>query len=458
MRAREVFPRLRAFVRIVILPALAASVIASAAPRAAFAQQQVSGFERDRWKDALGLIKDDIKKNYYDPSFHGIDLDAHFKKAEEKMNRAQSIGQLFGIIAQALLDFDDSHLYFLPPGRAQRYDYGWRTQMVGDRCFIRAVKPGSDAEAKGLKPGDEVVGLDGYQMTRQNHWKMRYAYFSLRPVPGVRLVVAGPDGKERQVDVLTKVTQRKRVLDLTTSGDGSDFGDYIRDIEDEERDRREASRSMTFGDNQVMLWKLEEFAHTDEEIDGMMSKARKHKALVIDLRGNGGGAEVTLKRVLGNLFDHDVKVGEIKRRKETKPLVAKTRGGDNVYRGDLIVLVDSDSGSASELFARVIQLEKRGTVMGDRTAGAVMRSRMHPRDSGLDVVASYATSITDADIVMTDGKSLEHVGVKPDIVLLPKAADLAAGRDPVLSQAVTLLGHPLDPEKAGALFPTKWKK
>ncbi|HEX8187972.1 MAG TPA: S41 family peptidase [Pyrinomonadaceae bacterium] len=454
MRPQTLYPRLRALVRAFILPALAAAVLVPAAPRPAQAQQQVDGFERDRWKAALGLIKDDIKKNYYDPTFHGIDLDAHFKKAEEKMKQAQSLGQLFGIIAQALLDFDDSHLFFLPPGRASRFDYGWRTQMIGDRCFVTAVKPGSDAEAKGLKPGDEIVGLDGYRMTRGNHWKMQYAYYSLRPVPGVRFVVAGPDGKERQLDVMTKITQRKRVLDLT----GGDLNAFIRDMEDDERDRRTASRGMSLGDSELMLWKFEEFAHTEDEIDGMMSKARKHKALVIDLRGNGGGSEKTLLRMLSNLFDRDVNVGEVKRRKETKMLTAKTRGADNVYKGDLVVLVDGDSGSASELFARVIQLEKRGTVVGDRTAGAVMRSRHYPHASGMDVVAPYGVSVTDADIVMTDGQSLEHVGVTPDKVLLPTGADLAAGRDPVLSQAIALLGFKLDAEKAGALFPMKWKK
>jgi C-terminal processing protease CtpA/Prc len=458
MRPRAFCPRLRACVRAFILPALAASIVVCAAPLAARAQQQVSGFERDRWKAALSLIKSDIKKDYYDPTFHGIDLEEHFKKAEEKMKQAQSVGQLFGIIAQALLDFDDSHLFFLPPGRASRFDYGWRTQMIGDRCFVTAVKPGSDAEAKGLKPGDEIIGLDGYQMTRQNHWKMQYAYYSLRPVAGVHLVVAGPDGKQRQLDVMTKITQGKRVMDLTGSGGGNDLNDFIRDSEDDERERREASRGVSLGEGQLLIWKFREFAHTEEEIDEMMSKARKHKALLIDLRGNGGGAEKTLLRVLANLFDHDVNVGEIKRRKETKPLVAKTRGGDDVFKGDLIVLVDSGSGSASELFARVIQLEKRGTILGDRTAGAVMRSRMHPHESGVDVIAPYGASITDADIVMQDGGSLEHVGVTPDKVLLPAAADLAAGRDPVLSQAATLLGYPLDPEKAGALFPQKWKK
>jgi C-terminal processing protease CtpA/Prc len=453
MRPRAFRPRLRALVRAAALPALAASVLFSAAPRAALAQQpqQVSGFERDRWKAALSIIKDDIRKNYYDPSFHGIDLDAHFKKAEEKMKQAQSIGQLFGIIAQALLDFDDSHLFFLPPGRASRYDYGWRTQIIGERCFVTAVKPGSDAEAKGLKPGDEVVGLDGHQVTRQNHWKMQYAYFSLRPVTGVHLVVAGPDGKERRLDVMTKITQRKRVMDLT----GGDLNEYLRDMEDDDRERREASRGLSLGDNQVLVWKFEEFAHTDEEIDAMMSKARKHKGLVIDLRGNGGGAERTLLRMLSNLFDRDVSVGEIKRRKETKPLVAKSRGGD-AFKGQLTVLIDSESGSAAEVFARVVQLEKRGTVVGDRSMGAVMRGRVYGHQIGADTAIFYAASITDADIVVRDGQSLEHVGVKPDVLLLPNAKNLAAGRDPVMSYAATLLGVTLDPAKAAELAQFEW--
>ena len=71
----------------------------------------------------LKTVKEDIKKNYYDPTFHGVDLDAHFKEADDKIKQATSLGQMFGIIAQALIEFDDSHLYFVPPGRSARlYD------------------------------------------------------------------------------------------------------------------------------------------------------------------------------------------------------------------------------------------------------------------------------------------------------------------------------------------------
>ena len=122
------------------------------------------------------------------------------------------------------------------------------------------------------------------------------------------------------------------------------------------------------------------------------------------------------------------------------------------------MLVDSRSASAAELFARVVQLEKLGTVIGDRTSGKVMRSKTYPFQMGADTVIFYAASITDADIVMTDGKSLEGAGVVPDKLMLPTGADLAAQRDPVLAYAASLAGVKLDPEKAGAMFPVEWRK
>jgi C-terminal processing protease CtpA/Prc len=105
-----------------------------------------------------------------------------------------------------------------------------------------------------------------------------------------------------------------------------------------------------------------------------------------------------------------------------------------------------------------MQIEKRGTVIGDRSAGAVMTSRFFPHTLGQDFygrgsLAFYGTSITVADLKMSDGFSLEKVGVTPDEVLLPTGADLAAGRDPVLARAITLLGGTMTAEQAGKFYP-----
>jgi hypothetical protein len=57
---------------------------------------------------------------------------------------------------------------------------------------------------------------------------------------------------------------------------------------------------------------------------------------------------------------------------------------------------------------------------------------------------------------MTDGKSLEHIGVTPDEIMLPAAQNLVSGRDPVFSHAAGLAAAKLDPVEAGKLFPFDW--
>jgi carboxyl-terminal processing protease len=439
-------PRERRAARALCLLAAVCALGCAALP----ARAQSLSLDRDRSRAMLRTIKEDLKKNYYDPTFRGMNLDERFAQAEEKLKTAADRGQMFGIIAQILIELDDSHTYFYPPGRTSRVDYGWRMQMVGDNCYVSAVRPGSDAEAKGLKVGDLVVEVGGYGVTRDNLWKIEYLYNLLKPQPGLRAVVQSPGGQPRQLDLMAKVTQGKLLTDLT---DGNEIFKIIREMENEEHYRRHRYVEA----EGVMIWKMPQFDLSKEKVDDMMGKARKHPALILDLRGNGGGYEETMLRMVANLFKQDVTIGELKRRKETKPLVAKSRGAD-AYDGKLVVLIDSESGSAAELLARVVQLEKRGTVIGDRSSGAVMRSRDHPHQLGADIVVFYAASITDADIVMADGKSLEKVGVTPDELRLPTAEDLAAKRDPVLAYAASLVGVKLDPVKAGALFPVEWRK
>lgn len=280
---------------------------------------------------------------------------------------------------------------------------------------------------------------------------MQYRYFVLRPQPGIQVIVQTGNDQPRELALKAKVTQLKSRLDFTGFSGTEDIESVLRDIDKDEHMNRQ--RYVVAGD--VFIWKMPRFDMVDDKVDEMFGKAAKHKGLLLDLRGNGGGYEKTLQRMLGNLFDHDVKIADVKRRKETKPVIAKTRGKD-AFKGQLVVLIDSRSGSASELFARVVQLEKRGTVVGDRSAGAVMRAKAYYYEMGGGSIIFYGASITDADSIMTDGKSLEHLGVMPDEVLLPTGDDLAAKRDPVLSRGAKLMGIELSAEKAGSFFPIEW--
>ena len=428
-----------------ILKFLVVALLAASFSPLLLAQEKELAENRERGKIMLTKIKEELKRNYYDPKFRGMDLDARFKEAAAKIDVASSLGQIMGIVATVLVDLNDSHTFFIPPERSLETDYGWTMQIIGGRCFVSYVAKGSDAEAKGVKPGDEILEAGGYTLDRSNIWKFQYLYNNLRPKLSVRVVLRSPNGEERQLELLAKQTARKNKV-LT----------YYEQEALIKKAQRETellhNRFKSFGD-QLVIWQMVEFDYTESEVDEAMEKVRKHKALILDLRGNHGGFVSTETRMVSNFFDRDIKICDAVSRKETKPRIAKSRGKEKVFNGKLIVLVDNRSASASELFARTIQLEKRGTIIGDQTAGNVMTARRHDAEVSVGFkTAYYGFSITTSDLIMPDGMSLEHRGVMPDDVRLPSPEDLAAGRDVVLSYAASLFGVTLDPLEAANLF------
>jgi C-terminal processing protease CtpA/Prc len=204
----------------------------------------------------------------------------------------------------------------------------------------------------------------------------------------------------------------------------------------------------------TVIWKMPDFVFDPKEVDSLVDRFRGRHALILDLRGNGGGYVVTLERLTGYFFDRDIKIAELKGRKPMEPQHAKSQGS-KVFSGRVIVLIDSNSASAAEIFARVMQIEKRGIVLGDVSSGAVMQSRGVGFDAGVDSVISYGLNLTNADVIMSDGKSLEHVGVTPDELIVPTGNDLALRRDPVLARALELAGVTVSPDEAGKLFPVE---
>jgi C-terminal processing protease CtpA/Prc len=403
------------------------------------ARGQTPVIDRGRGKEMLQNIKQALKEVYYDKEFHGINVDARFKEAEKQIDQAKSTFQINAIIAQTLSELDDSHTTFFPPDLVVGVNFGFAMQMIGDKCYIVHVKPESDAEKKGLKVGHELFAIDGYEPTRESLPKISYSYFQLLPPESIKLTVRGLDGQLRDIVVAAAISNKKpRKI---KANEGSD----------------KPPQYFELGD--VIVCKLPEFDLNDNQVDEMMKRISKAGTLILDLRRNPGGYVDTVKRMLGYFFDKDVKVGDEKRRSKTTPVIAKARG-EKMFAGKVFVLIDSKSASGAEVFARVMQLEKRGTVVGDRSSGAVMESvqatfPLRTSASWQAIPRSfYGASITIADLLMSDNKSLEKTGVLPDVVVLPTAADLAAKRDPVLAHAATLAGAQLDAGRAGRIFPS----
>jgi C-terminal processing protease CtpA/Prc len=262
--------------------------------------QKISNFERERAKDMLSDIAADIRKHYYDPKFHGVDWDAKVKEAKEKIDHVETQNMAFSQIAAALDSLNDSHTYFVPPSRPYRHDYGWHPQMIGDRCFVVRVRPSSDAEAKGMKPGDEVLTINGFVPNRDSLWRINYVFNVLRPQSGLRVKLRHPSEPETQLDALAKIIPTRRVSDLRTQ----EIWDFVRQSENEEQ--RARLRSVELG-NDLTILKLPRFFFSESELDGMLGKARKRPNLILDLRNNGGGAVDDLKYLVGGTFDHEVK-------------------------------------------------------------------------------------------------------------------------------------------------------
>jgi len=396
----------------------------------------------------LDVVENDIKENYYDVGMHGLNLDKDFGSERRKIAEAKSQNEALLHVAGAVAALKDSHTRFTPPVAPYGVDYGWRMQAFGESdCYVTAVRPGSDAEGKGLKPGDQVVSLNGITLTRQDLGYVEYGY-RVFPQSGLHLVTKSPNGQERPLVVMAKILPGQPVVRR------SDVMTWLRTYH-KEGDR---SRYHNVGD-QVLFWKLPDFFLDPADLDGPLNKLRPFSTVVLDLRGNPGGRIDALDRFIGGLFDHDVKVGDRKERKKSEARIAKSRGRKS-FTGKLIVLVDSRSSSAAEIFARVVQLEKRGIVLGDRSAGAVMESKYFVHALQLDAtnVTQYGAMITIADLIMGDGKSLENVGVRPDESIIPTALDLETGRDPVLARAAELAGTKMSAEESGKIFPLEWPK
>jgi C-terminal processing protease CtpA/Prc len=416
-------------------------------------QAKAADFKESDRSHALTMLRDvqnEIQEKYFDPSFKGIDLGANAEIAKTRISKATSVGETLAAIAQFVLELDDSHTFFVPPDQTATVDYGWDMGIVGDKCYVLDVKPGSDAARQGVTRGDMVKTVNGLSPTRDSLWRLEYLFHTLRPQPGLHVELVSTKGTARELDLASIVRQRKKVIALT--GEDSSW-DRARLIDDRDKQAHEQQPTLAEVGKKVLVARLPTFAVEDTVVKEVLRRSYGHEVLILDLRGNPGGRVTALQTLLGGLSSSDVILGETKERDRATPLVAKGTGAD-AFTGRVFVLIDAESASASELVARAMQLTDRGTVIGDRSAGAVMTSRYHPLmvSHGENVIL-YGVMVTAADPIMSDGGRLEKKGVEPDFKVLPTAEDLAAKRDPALARALKFSGQPLDAQQAGALLP-----
>jgi carboxyl-terminal processing protease len=153
-----------------------------------------------------------------------------------------------------------------------------------------------------------------------------------------------------------------------------------------------------------------------------LEELRDTGELVLDLRGNRGGAGNLAAALANELCARPGSLGQMKFRSNATPMAYPGRG-ENAYAGRVTVWTDEWTGSTAEILARGLQTNRGARVIGSVTAGAVLPSIVRELPSG--GLLQYPI----ANYLDARGEPLEGRGVKPDVTVRWSLADLRSGRD-----------------------------
>jgi carboxyl-terminal processing protease len=425
------------------IPILLLVLSAVLSPFEAFAQK-LDRLDQEIAETMLKDVSNDVNKNYFDPTLHGLDWNSLVQKARTNIDNAHDMEEAIAQIEGLLQLLHDSHTSFIPPQHGNPVDYGWRFKIVASRTYITEVHAGSDAEKQGVHVGDEVLAINGFRVNRESAPLLHSAMDVYLPLSSVDVKLSNGQGPVRDLRLLASVTRQPAVAGLSA------WAPHEMRLKAEDAWNNARAEAVELSPD-LMAIRVPAFLQTGHDVDALFAKTRTHAKLIIDLRGCRGGRVDSLHAYLEHIFNHDVSLGKLVERGKQTPQTIKGNL-KNAFAGDLVVLVDSETASGGEIFARVVQLEARGAIVGDHTSGLTMASIRIPHHAGMNPVYFYGTSVTVADTVMADGKSLEHIGVSPDQAFLPSPADLVAHRDHVLSFAASLLGVQITPDQAAKVF------
>jgi carboxyl-terminal processing protease len=392
---------------------------------AARAEQSIELARADT-RRIVEILANDIEKKFYDPSLKGVDVKRLADETKQQINSLSDVGQMQTAVWNFVLKLDDSHTRYAPPRLTQSPNFGFRAQGVADKVLVVAMSKNGPAEKAGVKLGDRILALNGQRVTRDNISDVVFFFTRLRPV---RLLVMDyvRDGVQSRLAITPalRIEPAERRID--------DISDFYRDVVELENEYHE-SPFMYGSVGDVGYVKLTSFSGGLPEV--VMWKIKDANSVIVDLRGNPGGNTEVLRQMTGFFDRQNTPIADMVGRKKTEKLLSKPQ---RVYfDGPLVILVDAGSGSASEIFAYHMQRIGRAVVIGDKTMGAVSAADFIEEHVGAYTVTQFGLLLTTAKVVFPDGKSIEKLGVTPDIMCVPTEDDLATGKDPCLSRAALI--------------------
>ncbi len=156
------------------------------------------------------------------------------------------------------------------------------------------------------------------------------------------------------------------------------------------------------------------------------------KGLIVDLRFNGGGYLDIAVELLSYLLPSDTEAVVIKERGMVDDKM-KTNGNPKILSVPLVVLINGGSASASEIVAGAIQDHDRGIVMGTKSFGKGSVQEVEKFNDGSSLRLTIAKWFT------PKGRTIDHVGLDPDVVVEITEDDLANEYDSQKGKALEYL-------------------
>lgn len=159
----------------------------------------------------------------------------------------------------------------------------------------------------------------------------------------------------------------------------------------------------------------------------LLREAGRSEAVLLDLRGNGGGSLDAAVDALGLLLPGVPLFPLVHRGNVTEVLHAPHK--PSPYRGPVAALIDGDTASAAEMLAGALQAYSRGMLVGARTFGKGCVQEYFDQ-----VAPAGVLRMTTLQFVMPDGRPLQQIGLTPELPLpLPPALEREAhiARQPI---------------------------
>ncbi len=331
---------------------------------------------------------------------------------------------LEGAISGMVQSLGDSHSEYMNPQvfkdataelNGSYEGIGAFVNTTGTVLTITKPIPGSPAEKAGLLAGDQVVAVDGVDMTGINPEQVRMKVIGPAATT-VHLTIHRPgQSAPIQVDIV-----RAKISVPSVSGKMLNNGIAYIQIAD-------------FGET------------TTNELKSSLTtlQAQNPKGLILDLRDNPGGYLQTAVEVVSQFVDHGPVV--FQQTADGKKREYDAISGGLATKIPMVVLMNSNSASASEITAGALQDDGRAKLVGVVSYGKGSVQIRVPLSNNEGAVA-----ITIAHWLTPKGTLIDKKGLTPDIYVPMTAADINAGRDPQLDAASQTLLNMVN----GAPIPT----